>query len=122
MQTDGNLVLYDGETALWASHTQWEGEPPFHVIMQDDGNLVLYDNLRNATWSSETRGKNPHVVLQNDGKLVIYDGNRDALWSNGTKSLDNARMLHCAHYLNGNLKGLDCKGGRKAEVVCQKGK
>src|SRR5690348_16651097 len=40
MQTDGNLVLYQGTTALWNSGTQ--GHAGATAIMQTDGNLVVY--------------------------------------------------------------------------------
>jgi cell wall-associated NlpC family hydrolase len=40
MQSDGNLVLYSGKKAIWASHTS--GHPGAHLALQDDGNLVVY--------------------------------------------------------------------------------
>ena len=39
MQTDGNLVLYNGNTALW--YTATGGTGTNRVVIQNDGNLVL---------------------------------------------------------------------------------
>jgi len=82
MQNDGNLVLYKGNKALWASGTN--GVAVEKCIMQNDGNLVLYTYAGKAVWSSKTNG-NPGAVLrvQNDGNVVIYLG-RKAIWSTGT--------------------------------------
>jgi hypothetical protein len=55
-QTDGNLVLYDGnQNALWSTHTQGSGATK--LAFQDDGNIVLYDANSNPVWSSGTAGK-----------------------------------------------------------------
>src|SRR5690606_34814330 len=43
MQTDGNLVIYDSGSPVWA--TSWLGVPlasGSYVVMQEDGNLVMY--------------------------------------------------------------------------------
>ena len=40
-QSDGNLVLSQQGTQLWASNTG--GTSPGKTIMQTDGNLVIYD-------------------------------------------------------------------------------
>lgn len=40
MQSDGNLVLYAGSTALWASGT--DENPNAYLALQNDGNLVIY--------------------------------------------------------------------------------
>lgn len=88
MQTDGNLVLYDGPIreqgadALWCTGTQ--GQDAAFVIMQDDGNLVLYNTSKQAIWASGTNGDGgAFLAIQNDGNLVIYfDG--PAVWGSGT--------------------------------------
>ena len=41
MQGDGNLVIYEGSKALWASHTN--GHPGAYFAVQDDGNIVVYE-------------------------------------------------------------------------------
>ncbi len=54
MQSDGNLVLYQGETAVWASNTT--NNPGAFLEIQDDGNLVIYTAERRALWASNTVG------------------------------------------------------------------
>jgi hypothetical protein len=87
MQTDGNLVLYFINTAIWASNTS-NGKV---ALMQQDGNFVLYDGNFNSggglgtpVWASNTSG-NPGAYLgvQNDGNLVVYLG-PTALWASNT--------------------------------------
>ncbi len=53
MQTDGNLVVYDGNgNAVFNTGTQ--GNLNAVLVMQTDGNLVIYRNyrLQNAIWNS----------------------------------------------------------------------
>lgn len=77
MQTDGNLVLYKGSQALWATGGQGSGA---RAVMQADGNLVVY-NGSTAKWSSSTGGFDASILkIQDDGNLVIYDAGR-AIWS-----------------------------------------
>jgi hypothetical protein len=80
---DGNLVLYEGSTALWSSGTA--GKASARAIMQGDGNLVIYDSSGSALWSSGTAGNNgAYLVVQDDGNTVIYSSGGSALWSTGT--------------------------------------
>lgn len=82
LQTDGNLVLYQGNTALWSSVTH--GKPAAYVSMQPDGNFVVYADPRKALWATGTHGKpGAYVAVQNDGNLVVYSGNT-ALWDSKT--------------------------------------
>jgi hypothetical protein len=83
MQGDGNLVLYQGSTALWASNTA--GTAADEAIMQGDGNFVVYTSAGSPLWSSGTAG-NPgaDLVVQNDGNLVVYSASGAALWASGT--------------------------------------
>lgn len=83
-QTDGNLVLYAGGRALWASGT--DGRPAGVCIMQNDGNLVIYPpDASNVVWASGTDG-NPgsHLTIQDDGNVVIYHPNGHAVWATNT--------------------------------------
>lgn len=51
MQTDGNLVLYDGsERVLWASNTDRE-QGNYVLVLQRDRNVVIYGG---AMWASRT--------------------------------------------------------------------
>jgi hypothetical protein len=83
MQGDGNLVLYKGSTALWASNTA--GTAADEAIMQGDGNFVVYTSAGSPLWASGTAG-NPgaDLVVQNDGNVVVYSASGAALWATGT--------------------------------------
>jgi hypothetical protein len=54
-QTDGNLVLYNGEwvgaNSVWATDTNGTGQL---LCWQDDGNLAIYGASNNTLWSSHT--------------------------------------------------------------------
>ena len=55
MQSDGNLVLYDGSNkALWSSNTNSKGVKPFRLVMQKDRNLVIYDGYNKPIWATRT--------------------------------------------------------------------
>lgn len=83
MQTDGNLVEYNGTTAIWASGT-W-GHPGAYCSMQADGNLVVYSSTGGALWASGTYGHSgAYCTLQSDGNVVIYSSTGGALWATGT--------------------------------------
>ena len=74
LQSDGNLVLYNNNKAVWASWTV--GSNAKYLAMQSDGNLVLYDNNNKAVWASWTNGQGFSTVYdQSDGNLVIYNSN-----------------------------------------------
>jgi len=96
MQTDGNVVLYNGQNdnpaqARWATHTGPGQFTPSQLIMQGDGNLVLYDTSNQARWASGTsRQIGAFLEVQNDGNVVIYTADQTtespdgALWATGT--------------------------------------
>ena len=82
MQSDGNLVLYEGTHPLWETATN--GKAGFGAYMQSDGNFVLYDTHRAPLWSSGTAGHpGSTAVVQTDGNFVVYDSGK-ALWDSHT--------------------------------------
>ncbi len=95
VQTDCNVVLYDGFNANWALYADeivpdwmkvWPEPLRCYLRMQGDGNLVynvgkLGLAWHNA-WNSQTQGHpGAYFVLQTDGNLVVYDVNGSPLWS-----------------------------------------
>lgn len=83
LQSDGNLVLYSGSKALWASGT--DGKPSRFLAMQSDGHLVLYDNSMKPLWYSRTAGQGPSSLeLQSDSNLVIYRNDGRPTWATYT--------------------------------------
>lgn len=97
-QADGNLVLYQGETAIWDTETYIGGNnggkygyDAGFLRFQDDGNLVIYHRYLQtpgadtAVWSSGTsRNRGYTLDLQDDGNLVIYGTDGRAKWSSRT--------------------------------------
>ena len=83
-QGDGNLVLDQQGTAIWASGTH--GRAPGLVVMQHDGNFVMYDANNVPIWTSD--GSYGHagawLIVQDDGNVVIYSEGGTALWNTGT--------------------------------------
>jgi hypothetical protein len=80
---DGNLVLYQGSTALWAANTVGKGA--VEAVMQGDGNFVLSNSAGKAIWTSGTAGNDGAALsVQDDGNVVIYSAAGKALWSTGT--------------------------------------
>jgi hypothetical protein len=80
-QSDGNVVLYQGSTPLWASGTHGPG----YAAMQADGNFVVYTPTSTPLWNTYTSSHpGSYLVVQNDGNVVIYAPNGAAVWSTGT--------------------------------------
>jgi hypothetical protein len=83
LQSDGNLVLYSKNRALWSAQTN--GKPSAFVAMQGDGNLVIYDKGLHPLWSSGTAGQGKSTMyMQEDGNLVIYNSKGKAIWNTAT--------------------------------------
>lgn len=80
VQADGNLVLYRGAGALWASNTYAAGS---RLVKQGDGNYVLIDRQNRPVWASGTSGHpGATMFVQDDGNVVVADS--AALWWTGT--------------------------------------
>jgi hypothetical protein len=83
MQSDGNLVLYAGSRALWASNTYGSGG--YVATITNLADFVVYglpdDGPR---WSTNTLGgPSAHLALQDDGNIVLYNGAGGVLWQTG---------------------------------------
>jgi hypothetical protein len=57
LQSDNNLVVYEGTAPKWNSGTYGKGSSPTRLVMQNDGNLVLYDAAGSALWHTNTYGR-----------------------------------------------------------------
>jgi hypothetical protein len=81
MQTDGNLVLYDGDRPRWSSDTRGKG---LSLQLRKDGDLVIFKADGHPLWSTAS-GKDgdtgSRLVMQTDGNLVIYRKSGRAVWS-----------------------------------------
>jgi hypothetical protein len=83
LQTDGNLVLYQGAHALWDSGTV--NQSVVRLAMQSDGNLVLYNTSGQAVWNTHTNGQGPsYLTMQGDGNLVMYNSSGTPTWASNT--------------------------------------
>ena len=100
-QTDGNLVVYRGSTALWSSRTSGQcGSADNYCALEfngyanelccgPDGQIVVDDpgrswhNINNPESYSAFR-----VVMQDDGNFVEYSGTSGgtALWATYTNT------------------------------------
>jgi hypothetical protein len=74
--SDGNLVLYDGSSALWSTGAAGGGS---RAVMQGDGNFVVYNGSTPKWWSGTADRAGATLALQDDNNLVIYQGGT-ALW------------------------------------------
>jgi len=84
MQTNGDLVLYCKENALWSSKTANAGVAK-GLKFQTDGNLVLYDADSKSLWHSNSHGTAASVmVLQDDGNFVLYNNAGESVWATQT--------------------------------------
>lgn len=82
MQTDGNLVVYCGDNALWSSGTY--GSTVMEGLkFQSDQNLVLYGP--EAIWASVTDNSGgSRLTMQDDGNLVLYTTDNTSVWHTET--------------------------------------
>jgi hypothetical protein len=86
-QSDGNVVLYSPNKALWSSRTN--GKSASSLSMQPDGNLVIYNTAGKAIWNTRTNGKGAAFLqIQQDGNLVLYKTNGGVMWQTNTDGLE----------------------------------
>jgi hypothetical protein len=114
MQHDGNLVLYSGGAAIWASGTS--GRHGALLGMLDDGNLVMFQNgapfwATNTSYAGEPGcgfvGENGALapnqgvrscsgrylfIHQGDGNVVMYEGSRP-IWASGTSGRATTALI-----------------------------
>lgn len=80
MQGDGNLVIYRGGRAEWATRT--DRNPGAFLAFQTDGNAVVYSSAGRPLWNTGTHGRGGNVlVMQADGNLVIYRPDGRPVWA-----------------------------------------
>lgn len=118
MQSDGNLVVYYGGRALWASNTG--RHPGTWLVNQGDGNLVLYGADRRALWNTGTGGDGRSLLaMQGDGNLVLYASGGRATWATysstlalGARAVNLARAQIGKPYVYGAAgpNSFDCSG------------
>lgn len=97
LQSDSNLVLWDGDTALWAGNTdQPYSFDAYHVKYKSTRFYVsnsgfLEDSLRQRNWVMSTQNASDdglwdrsHLVVQDDANIVILDVR--AVFSSNTKA------------------------------------
>jgi hypothetical protein len=84
LQGDGNVVLYQGSRALWASDTP--GRDAGVLAMQGDGNLVLYSPASAPLWFTSTSGhEGARLAVQDDCHAVIYNTAGQPIWYSNTR-------------------------------------
>jgi hypothetical protein len=79
LQSDGNLVLYHGSRARWATGVGWGGGA--YIQMQPDGNLVEYTSDHRPIWASGSSSPGAQLLVQDDGNMVIYSAKFAPVWS-----------------------------------------
>lgn len=84
VQEDGNAVVYQGSTALWATNTA--GHQPGWFTVGGNGNLGYAGPDDIALWGTQisgATGTNAKLVMQSDGNLVLSE-NGSVVWTSGT--------------------------------------
>jgi hypothetical protein len=90
-QTDGNLVLYNFGSPLWAincwftcsSTGLWGNayQPAGYTTLQIDGNLVTYNAFNQPTFASFTNGwSSAYLGVGNNGKIRVFSPAGATLW------------------------------------------
>ena len=85
MQSDGNVVLYNGSTPKWDSGTY--GRPGAKLFLQTDGNLCVHHPYGTEIWCSGKRGANSTLILQSDCNVVTRGDDGESTWATGTDGM-----------------------------------
>ncbi len=80
LQPDGNLVLIQGTTTLWASNTTGASA----AEMMSGGEFALWSATSQRVWSTGTGWADSHLALQDDGNVVIYNSDGLSVWATNT--------------------------------------
>ena len=82
-QGDGNLVLYDGGTPLWASGTDGQpGRRLHHAGRRQPGRSTTPAGSRSGRRTPGNPGS--RLVVQDDGNVVIYRPDGTPVWATDT--------------------------------------
>jgi hypothetical protein len=100
---DGNVVLYKGSSALWATGTS--GHAGDRLVMEKVGNLILYSTSNKVLWSTATAGDGNYFVLFNSNPALaeVETPAGKAAWSIAT--LYGGQSLAAGQFIvNGNFR------------------
>jgi murein DD-endopeptidase MepM/ murein hydrolase activator NlpD len=70
IQSDGNVVLYEGSRPIWASNTS--GNPGSLFVVQSDGNVVVYKSNGQAIFNTGTNGNRKSTLSASRTWLTRY--------------------------------------------------
>jgi hypothetical protein len=79
MQPDGNLVVTQGDSAVWDTRT-W-GNPGAYSYVQNNGNFAVHRSDGTLLWDTRTWGTSAdRLVLRDDGDLQLQDAAGRTVW------------------------------------------
>src|SRR5262249_15755065 len=107
MQSDGNLVVYQGSSAVWASNTAGHdsGTNQCAAQFQTDGNFVVYNGSK-PLWASNTvgRGGTALCLSMTAPYLEMTDPSQDILWASSYCFSANFWLTQNRFVQNGDVK------------------
>jgi hypothetical protein len=99
MQTDGNVVLYRGRSAIWSTGTG--NNNGAYLTVQTDGNIVVYSASNSPLWWTGTTSVTT-LTVQTDGNMVGYPATGPAEWQAGTGGAEPLTYLGTNHLSAGD--------------------
>lgn len=91
MQSDGNLVGYDGPifyytSAFWESGTNGLGTGPYRLTLETNSTLAIYDSTNAVIWYVHASAWWPsfNLQMQTDQNIVLYNAINYSYWASGT--------------------------------------